>query len=164
MVNLQQTRALLRQEIAEKGEGTAIVYLHGCGNMFKDKQDSDFRRDFTNRMPDGSLPPSAYVLTFRYLTDIPKSLEALENAFFSAKAKETKEAAKPKNITKIPILHVTDDDLLPEELEAKKLAETAAKGSEKNKGGRPPKNRTAPVAAGGDGPDDIGGPENGVKI
>lgn len=167
MVNCQQVRALLRQEIALKGEGVAVVFLHGCGNMFKDKENSDFRKDFTNKNPDGSLPPSAYVLTFRQIEHIPKSQEALENAFFAAKAKEVKEAAKPKNITLIPTLTVTDNDLLPHELEAKQLAEAEAKAKGKNKGGRPSnaskvQAAATSVPAGED--NGIGGPENGVKI
>lgn len=167
MVNCQQIRALLRQEIALKGEGVAVVYLHGCGNMYKDKEDSDFRRDFTNKNPDGSLPPSSYVLTFRRIEDIPKSQEALENAFFAAKAKETKEAAKPKNINKIPTLTVTDDDLLPAELEEKKAREAeAATAAKKNRGGRPTnaaKAAATGVQLGGE-DNTITGPEGGVKI
>lgn len=169
-VNLQQTRALLRAKIAQHGEGhsDAVVYLHGCGNLYFSKEDSDFRKDFTNKNPDGSEPASSYRLIFRHLEDIPKSQDALENAFFSAKAKEVKAAAQPKQISKIPTLTVTDDDLLPEEL-AEKKAQEAAAAKGKNKGGRPSNaSKTAAATTGsaaGAGDDaDISGPEGGKVI
>jgi hypothetical protein len=82
-------------------------YFHGCGNLYDNKQDSDFRKDFTNPGHNNTTPASAYRVHFTDANQVPKTTEELNALLQKSFAKEQVEASKPKSISNIKTVSVT---------------------------------------------------------
>lgn len=98
---------LARAAIREYGE----CWLHGCGNIYATKEDSDFRKEFTNPNPDKTPPASAYVLHLTRVSQVPGTPEEAEEALLKSKAQEARESQRQKSISKVRTLSVTEDDI-----------------------------------------------------
>ena len=92
------------------------VYFHGDGNIYHKKEDSDFRKDFSND-PTGS---HTYRVKFgKGGKQVPSSLEELNKMLLAAKSEEAVESAKPKESSSV----ATFDVEIPDEKPAKEPKE-----------------------------------------
>jgi hypothetical protein len=105
-------------------------YFHGCGNFYDKKEDSDFRKDFTNPGHNNTTPASAYRVHFRSKSEVPKTVEDLNALLQNSFAKEQVEASKPKSVAAIKTISVatkTQAELDEEELQRQIEAESKGK-------------------------------------
>jgi hypothetical protein len=100
--NIKQIRAV----IATYGQ----CYFHGCGNFYDKKEDSDFRKDFTNPGHNNTTPASAYRVHFTSKNQVPDNVEDLNALLQKSFAKEQVEASKPKSVSSIKTISVDDDN------------------------------------------------------
>ena len=82
-------------------------YFHGCGNMYDNKVDSDFRKDFSNPGHNNTAPASAYRVHFTDKSEVPDTVEKLNALLQGSFAKEQVEASKPKSVANIKTVTVT---------------------------------------------------------
>lgn len=141
--NLEFARALLSES------DVAAIHIHGDGNVYSDKESSDFRKNFSNPGPSGgSVPASKYRVTFKNPALIPETVAEMETLFYEQKNKEdaaehkeqTTTAAKVKTFS-MPKKAVTaaaaggvksqaelDEEQLAAEIEAEDKKKAAAAG------------------------------------
>lgn len=117
--NLAQIRAIV--------EAYGSCTIHGCGNMYVDKESSDLRVDFSNPGSD----EATYRVTFKKGDKIPDTIEELERMLFEAKNKETRESREIKETTNVKTI------VVPVENDSEEDSE-----SENKKPGRKPKEKT----------------------
>jgi hypothetical protein len=72
-------------------EDFGIAYLHGDGNIFVDKESSDYRKNWSSPSSKGS----EYVLVFKKGDLLPASTEELMQAFYKEKETEQRRAFEP---------------------------------------------------------------------
>lgn len=134
--NLDYAAALIKQ-----GD---TCYLHGDGNIFDNKEASDFRMNFSNP----SNQPAQHRVILKTLSQIPADLEELEKAFYAQKQKENSAAKKAETVgaSKVKTLSLEkkpvaaagaggvksqaelDDEALQKEIEDEEKAKKAAAG------------------------------------
>ena len=68
-------------QVREVVEMYGIAYVHGCGNFYTRKEDSDTRKDNTN----AEQEEATYRIIFNNVSQIPSTVEAFKQAFFTAK-------------------------------------------------------------------------------
>lgn len=148
--NIAQIRACV--------EAYGVCFFHGCGNMYADEKESDFRKNFTNPKSD----ESSYRIKFMSVDQVPETLDELNTMLLGERNKEimgeraSQETAGVKTLTvkkqaaegsNLSILGSdsaeseeaaklkADQDKADEksEAEAKKSADKAAKDAEKAK-------------------------------
>lgn len=83
--NIPQIEAIL--------ESFGICYFHGDGNMYADKEASDFRKDFSNPKSD----ETAYRVIFKLGQKIPQTVEDLNKALLEARNGEIMAGMAPTN-------------------------------------------------------------------
>lgn len=106
-------KALLRERDFQGNFKNKEVYLHGNGQVYLNKEASDFRKKFG--MPDSY---EDYVLTFSRESVIPDNLDDLKNLFLNTKSKENYMNAQPVFERQFDSLNLLDFE--EEEKEAEK--------------------------------------------
>jgi hypothetical protein len=101
-------------------------WFHGCGNIYADKEPSDFRQKFTNP----NSEEAAYRIHFTSISQVPSTLEELNKKLMSSRGEEITKEKLPKLSQEIKTISVE------EEVEPEKPTK-AGKGS---------KGKDAPVA------------------
>jgi hypothetical protein len=102
------------------------IYFHGDGNIYHQKEDSDFAKDFSNNSDDAKT----YRVCFTKGDDIPDTVEELNKMLMKAKAKDIVESQQPKEATSVPTFSVDipeDEEDALEDTEAKVPAKTDVK-------------------------------------
>lgn len=112
-VNLALARATVRVH--------GKAWLHGCGNVYNNKDDSDFRADFTNPNPDKTPHASSYRLYFDSVNQVPANEDEAEERLLRAKAAELKENTRQKSVNKVRTISIGEDDLHADDLTDKEL-------------------------------------------
>ena len=106
-------------------------YIHGDGNLYTTKEESDFRKDFSN--PDSD--ESTYRVKFEKGDTIPATIDELETLLLNSKQKERMEEKQVKSYSAVKSIVVPVDKTSNEEVV---IPETPAE-TEVKKGGRPKK-------------------------
>lgn len=83
--NIPQIEAIL--------EAFGTCYFHGDGNMYADKEASDFRKEFSNPKSD----ETAYRIVFKKGDKVPQTVEELNKALLDAFNRELMEGMAPTN-------------------------------------------------------------------
>ena len=78
------------------------IWFHGDGNIYHKKEDSDFRKEFSNDR-DGA---QTYRINFKKGDSIPSTTEELNKLLLQSKTKEVAEAARPKEVAGISTFKV----------------------------------------------------------
>jgi hypothetical protein len=112
-------------------------YFHGCGNMYDNKVDSDFRKDFSNPGHNNTAPASAYRVHFTDKSEVPDTVEKLNALLQGSFAKEQVEASKPKSVANVKTISVkpvakSQVELDEEELQRQIDAEATTKATAEN--------------------------------
>ena len=79
------------------------IWFHGDGNIYHKKEDSDFRKDFSN----GSDSPATYRKHFKKGDTLPTNVEDLTKVLLNSKTQEVIEASKPKEVSGIATFNVS---------------------------------------------------------
>ena len=72
-------------------------YIHGDGNLYTTKEESDFRKDFSN--PDSD--ESTYRVKFEKGDTIPATIDELETLLLNSKQKERMEEKQVKSYSAV---------------------------------------------------------------
>lgn len=73
------------------------IWFHGDGNIYHKKEDSDFRKDFSN----DPVGHHTYRLHIKKGDKIPATVEEMNKALLSAKSKEVAESSISKEVSGI---------------------------------------------------------------
>lgn len=81
-------------------------WFHGCGNIYADKQASDFRQKFTNP----NSEEAAYRIHFTSVAQVPATVEDLNKKLMSSRNDEMVREKMPKMAQEVKTISVDDDD------------------------------------------------------
>lgn len=83
MLNFKINEAVIGQ-VKETIAAFGIAYVHGCGNIYNSKENSDTRRDFTN----AEQEEATYRVVLTSIPQVPETVESFKAALFAAKQVE----------------------------------------------------------------------------
>lgn len=109
--NIPQIKAVIKKY----GE----CWFHGCGNIYIDKQASDFRQNFTNPNSEESI----YRIHFTNISQVPTDTEQLNKLLMSSRNKEMIEAKMNKVSHSVSTIEVEEEAEIegPQEKTAEEL-------------------------------------------
>jgi hypothetical protein len=106
--NLPQVKAVVKK--------FGVCYIHGDGNLYITKEESDFRKDFSNPNSD----EATYRVKFEKGDEIPGTIEDLQSLMMKAKNQETLDERKVEEISSVRTFAVESDDETGEEIATKR--------------------------------------------
>jgi hypothetical protein len=95
--NIAQIKAVI--------ESFGQCYFHGDGNLYADEKESDFRKDFSNPKNDAAT----YRVKFTAVSQVPETLDELNNALLKARNNEVIQSAKPKEVAMVKTITVAEE-------------------------------------------------------
>jgi hypothetical protein len=111
--NIPQIKAVIN----EYGQ----CWFHGCGNIYVDKKESDFRKEFTNPNSEESV----YRIHFTSISQVPSTVEDLDKLLLASRNKEMIEEKRPKSVTGVKTISVPTEETFvnDEDAELQRLIE-----------------------------------------
>lgn len=79
-------------------------WFHGCGNIYVGKDESDFRKNFTNPNSEESI----YRIRFSSLNEVPGSVKELNELLMKSRNQELIQEKMPASTTMVKTISVTE--------------------------------------------------------
>jgi hypothetical protein len=95
--NLPQIKAVVKK--------FGVCYIHGDGNLYTGKEESDFRKDFSNP----NSEEATYRVKFENINDVPETIEDLQALMMKAKNQETLDERRVEEISSVKTISVEPD-------------------------------------------------------
>ena len=81
------------------------IWFHGDGNIYHKKEESDFRKDFSN-IPSSGVGTQTYRSEFSADSAFPETVEHLAKILTDSKSREIAQSAVPKDVASIATFSV----------------------------------------------------------
>ena len=85
------------------------VWFHADGNIYHKKEESDFRKDFSN-IPASGVGTQTYRKEFDRDSEFPETVEELVTMLTESKSKEIAQLAMPKEVASIATFSVPNKE------------------------------------------------------